>query len=70
MAGEAERVESYLNTIARFEPDLAMTDQDASLTSIAISLKRIADALNTPNEYGEVGSAALARGIKDGLAGR
>lgn len=28
--------------------------------SIAISLKRIADALNSPNDHGEVGSAALA----------
>ena len=35
--------------------------------SIAISLKRIADALNSCNEYGEVGSEALANSIARGL---
>lgn len=39
------------------------------LVSIAISLKRIADALNTCNEYGEVGSEALANSIMRGLRG-
>lgn len=67
MSQEKEKVDAYLATIARFEPDIAMTDQDASLTSIAISLRRIADALNSPNEYGEVGSAALAGSILRGL---
>lgn len=31
--------------------------------SIAISLKRIADTLNEPNEYGEFGIRALANSI-------
>jgi hypothetical protein len=38
-----------------------------ALASIAISLKRIADALNSPNEYGEVGSAAVAGAIVRGV---
>jgi len=38
-----------------------------ALVSIAVSLKRIADALNEPNAYGEVGSAALAGAILRGL---
>lgn len=40
---------------------------DHCLLSIAISMKRIADALNEPNEFGEVGSAALAGSIARGL---
>ena len=40
------RVDAYLDTIARLEPDFAMIDQDAALASIAISLKRIADSLD------------------------
>ena len=39
----------------------------AAQVSIAISLKRIADALNDPNDHGEVGSAALAGAIYRGL---
>lgn len=35
--------------------------------SIAVSLRRIADALNEPNEYGEIGSAAVAGAIVRGL---
>lgn len=38
--------------------------------SMAISLKRIADALTTTNQYGEFGSEAIAnsiwRGLQDG----
>jgi hypothetical protein len=45
MAGEKERVAAYLSTIERFEPDIALTDTAAFGTSVAISLKRIADAL-------------------------
>ncbi len=45
--GEAagKRVDAYLDTIKRMEPDIAMIDRDAALPSIAISLRRIADAL-------------------------
>jgi hypothetical protein len=65
-----ERVDAYLATIERMEPDIAMVDRDAALASIAISLKRIADAINSPNAYGEVGSAAIAGAIVRGLRGR
>lgn len=45
--GEAagRRVDAYLETIKRLEPDISVCDRDATLTSIAISLKRIADLL-------------------------
>ena len=42
---EKERVDAYLNTINRLEPDITMIDRDAALASISISLKRIADTL-------------------------
>ncbi len=35
---------SYLDTIARLEPDIAMIDPGAYYASAAISLKRLADA--------------------------
>ena len=44
-----------------------VSPSDCSLFSIAVSMKRIADALNEPNEYGEVGGAAIAGSIKRGL---
>lgn len=44
MAGEKERVEGYLATVARIEPDIHMVDAGALYASAAISLKRIADA--------------------------
>lgn len=69
MAGEAERVDAYLDTIKRIEPEIAMIDTGAALASIAISLRRIADALNSTNEYGEVGSAAFANTVKRALSG-
>lgn len=43
MAGEKERVDAYLNTIGRLEPDITPIDADAAWASIAISLKRLAD---------------------------
>jgi hypothetical protein len=46
MAGEKERVEAYLDTIHRFEPEIAFTDANAWGTSAAVSLKRIADSLS------------------------
>ncbi len=51
--GEAagRRVEAYLETVNRLEPDISMCDRDATLTSIAISLKRIADFLDNNNTY-------------------
>ena len=46
MAGEQERVDAYLATVQRMEPDIAMVDRDAALASIAISLRRIADVMD------------------------
>lgn len=44
--------------------------QTHMLVSIAISLKRIADAMQEPNEYGEVGGAAVAGAIARSLRDR
>ena len=70
MAGEAERANAYLDTIARMEPEIAMVDRDAALASISISLKRIADSLekisSETNSYGEAGIQALVRAIVTG----
>jgi hypothetical protein len=41
---EGLRGDVYQGTIARLEENIAMIDQGAALASIAISLKRIADA--------------------------
>lgn len=45
MAGEKERVEGYLETVARLEPDIHHIDASAFYASAAISLKRIADGM-------------------------
>lgn len=45
MAGEQERVDGYLDTIDRIEPNINMIDPGAFYASAAVSLKRIADAL-------------------------
>lgn len=37
----------YLKTVDRLEPDLHPIDRDGALASIAISLKRIADAMDS-----------------------
>lgn len=42
---EQERVDAYLNTVNRLEPNIHPIDDGAFLSSAAISLKRIADAL-------------------------
>ena len=39
-----DRLEAYLNTVERLEPDISMIDSSYGWASIAISLKRIADA--------------------------
>lgn len=45
MSGEKERVDVYLNTVNRLEPEIAPIDASAFYASAAISLKRIADSL-------------------------
>lgn len=47
MSRESEAVDAYLHTINRIEPEVAMIDDGAGWASIAISLKRIADALES-----------------------
>lgn len=37
--------DAYMETVNRLEPDLHPLDTDAALASIAVSLKRIADAV-------------------------
>lgn len=44
MAGEKERVDGYLATIERLEPDINPIDASAFYASAAISAKRSADA--------------------------
>ena len=62
----------YLDTIDRMEPDLTMVDRDAALASIAISLKRIADALERKEQGVQVvrptaGSDTFSGGGGSGL---
>lgn len=45
MSGEKERVDAYLHTIGRLEPEIAMIDASTFYASAAISLKRMADLL-------------------------
>ncbi len=42
--------DTYLNTISRLEPEIAMIDPGAFNASAAISLKRIADSLEKLTE--------------------
>lgn len=45
----------------------ALSREDRIQLSIAISLKRIADAMERANEYGEYGSEAISGSIRRGL---
>ncbi len=53
----------------RLDCGLSMTERQnvKSLRSIAISLKRIADALHVTNEYGEGPAEAIGAGIARAL---
>ena len=56
----------YLNTLNRMESDIAVVDRDGAMASIAISLKRIADALDNPNNLlymANVIEGAIYRGL-------
>lgn len=50
------------------QPGASRNDQ--AVMSIAISLKRIADAMQSPNEYGEIGGEAIAGAISRSLRDR
>lgn len=50
MGDESERVSAYLDTVGRMEPEIAMVDTGAALASIAISLRRLADLLQSAKE--------------------
>ncbi len=71
MPNNLDAIESVLK---RMEPDVALVGhrlEECAVMSIAISLKRIADALTEPaNNYGETILPALARAISDGINGR
>ena len=45
-----DAVDVYQATLGRIEPNFGVIDRDATLTSIAISLKRIADVLSDTGE--------------------
>lgn len=45
MSTGSDQATAYLATLKRIEQDIAMIDRDTALASIAISLRRIADAL-------------------------
>lgn len=61
------KADVYLGVIERMEPDITGVDPPGALASIAISLKRIADALERTNRYGEQGIEALSGAITRGL---
>lgn len=67
MAGEKERVDPYLDTLSRLEPDIATIDASAFYASAAISLKRIADAIEANKKPGLsilIGDAESIRAIQ------
>lgn len=45
MSGEKDRVEAYLQTVERLEPEITPIDLPAAAASMSISLKRIADSM-------------------------
>ncbi len=49
---ESRRVDAYLDTVGRLEPEIAPIDHDAAMASIAISLRRIGDQLAGTNKKG------------------
>jgi hypothetical protein len=61
---EARRVEGYLDTVERLEPDISCVDRDAALTSIAVSLKRIADSIEP---FSQITAPILAKLKEEGL---
>lgn len=64
--GEAagRRVDAYQATLARIEQDITMIDHDAAMASIAISLKRIADAFDHQAQTDRIGVLSDAGSLK------
>lgn len=56
MSIEGKRVDVYLDTVERLEPEITAVDRDAALASIAISLKRIADRLDAIGDGNDFGT--------------
>lgn len=57
----------YLNTLNRMEPNITGVDRDPAFASIAISLKRIADALERANLNGDNLANAIEGAIYRGM---
>lgn len=55
MAGEKDRVDGHLATVARLEPEINPIDASAFYASAAISLKRLADAAEVANKLAVMG---------------
>lgn len=60
--------DAYLETVIRMEPNIAPVDESPVLTSIAISLKRIADTLERANLNGDLFANAIQDATYRGLA--
>lgn len=70
-SAEFAQDDPYLGTIKRMEPDIACVDHAAAMASIAISLKRIADAL-CELAYGDADSRIadkISAGVYNGIVG-
>lgn len=70
MSVEQDRVDAYLAVIARMEPDLTAVDTPAALASIAISLKRIADAVSSHDALHQAIYNAIAIALHESRIGR
>ena len=64
-----KEVNAYIETVARMEPEIAMVDNGAAAASISISLKRIADALETiaSRDHTEQLGSVIERAIWNGM---
>lgn len=65
---EGKRVSDYLHTVGQMEPDISPVDLHASQTSIAISMKRIADQLERLVDLAEPLAKAGKFGIEQDMA--
>ena len=65
-----DRVDGYIATINRLEPDISPTDQSAWGTSLAISLNRIADQTELLNKNLEHLNELIIRLTQDQREGR